>query len=811
MRKVILLALGLLLTATAGAKEREVKTFRYAGPFAVQRPVMVDQKDVNGKAFDAASLLDVPVSLQLADAGRTVTTVPTGSGSRAELHLLGFRIEASGDTKVSVTTSGLKHAKVFLDGTAVTGKTALSAGSHQVTVKYLTGEKDAVKKPRVTIDADDDQAVTVLTTAGRMLTLHDLTDGRRPGAPSLSASGRYLITPYYTTSNKGKTTWTYRLTDLQTRRTLSEDSRRIQWLTGTDTYYYQDKGDRGNRFVTVDPATGNTAVLAEGFPDGSVTVAPGREWLLIQEDTEIPRTDKDVISVTEPDDRQPDWRKRTTLVRYDLRTGVAQPLTFGYSSLGAQDISQDGRYLLYSVTRSRLTQRPTTLTSLYRLDLETMDTLCLVRGDGFITEAQFSPDGRQVVVKGSPEALGGIGLNVPEGRTPSMYDYQLYLIDVASGQAKALTKDFNPSIEQFQWSPADGMIYTTALDRDYIHLYCIDPSTDRITQLKTPEDVVVHFSMADKAPAIAWTGEGATNSYRVYTLGTHSGQSTLIDDCSAVLLKDVDVASCEPYTIQSHRGDSVSARYYLPAGFDPAKKYPMIVTYYGGCSPTSRYFEGRYAPQLYCSMGYITLVVNPSGAAGFGQEYSSRHVNTAGDYVADDIIETTQQFYRTHAFVDSTKVGCIGASYGGFMTQYLQTKTDLFACAISHAGISDHTSYWGGGYWGYSYSEVSMAHSYPWTRQDLYVGHSPLYNVEKIHTPILFVHGTADNNVPTLESIQMFNALKLLGRETALILVKGEDHWIADYQKRIRWQNAIMAWFQKWLKGDSAWWNEVYK
>ena len=97
------------------------------------------------------------------------------------------------------------------------------------------------------------------------------------------------------------------------------------------------------------------------------------------------------------------------------------------------------------------------------------------------------------------------------------------------------------------------------------------------------------------------------------------------------------------------------------------------------------------------------------------------------------------------------------------MTQYLQTQTDIFAAAISHAGISDHTSYWGEGYWGYSYSEVSMANSYPWSNPDLFVKQSPLFNADKIHTPLLFLHGDADVNVPVGESIQMFTALKFTG------------------------------------------------
>ena len=282
-------------------------------------------------------------------------------------------------------------------------------------------------------------------------------------------------------------------------------------------------------------------------------------------------------------------------------------------------------------------------------------------------------------------------------------------------------------------------------------------------------------------------------------------------DYSAEKLKDVALGVCEAWDFTSSRGDTICGRYYLPPHFDANAKYPMIVYYYGGCSPTSRGLETHYPPHVYAAQGYVVYVINPSGAAGFGQEFASRHVNTAGQGVANDIIEGTRKFAETHPYVDAKKIGCIGASYGGFMTQYLQTQTDMFAAAVSHAGISDHTSYWGEGYWGYSYSEVSMANSYPWKDKKLYVEQSPLYNADKIHTPILFLHGTADTNVPVGESIQMYTALKLLGRECALVEVEGENHHILDFNKRIKWQNTIFAWFAKWLKGDDTWWKAIYK
>lgn len=236
----------------------------------------------------------------------------------------------------------------------------------------------------------------------------------------------------------------------------------------------------------------------------------------------------------------------------------------------------------------------------------------------------------------------------------------------------------------------------------------------------------------------------------------------------------------------------------------------MIVYYYGGTSPTSRTFEGPYPAHVFAAQGYVVYIIQPSGATGFGQKFAALHVNAWGKRTAEDIIEGVKQFVKEHPYVNDKKIGCVGASYGGFMTMYLQTRTDIFAAAVSHAGISSISSYWGEGYWGYTYSSGASAHSYPWNNPDLYVKQSPLFSADKVHTPILFTHGTVDTNVPIGESIQMYTALKILGRPAEFIQVKDENHGVMNYKRRVEWNNSIMAWFAKWLKDDNGWWKGLY-
>lgn len=833
-----LLAAALMASISASAETIEVKTLKYAGPYAVAQPWMADSVNIKGEAFDLKQLLDSPLSFTLLNKGKEVSAAQLLADKQQDaLHLASFCVSNTQRTKATIAVEGLEQYRLFVDGeqVAVNGdkaETILTPSQHTVVIKYLTRKNASSDKKsiKLTVTAANGAPLSVGDAAAkRAYNIYDVICAPNYPSVSISPNGKFIVVWKTWVDRKGNNHSISELRNYQTNRVMATFEESVKWMPASNKLYFtqkasdssiagEEKQDGTLQLITINPLTMEREVLASHLPEGWFQFTPDEKMLIYTLTTEGRKKDPQVYDVKEPEDRQPGWRERSNLAKYDLASGILQPLTFGYHNIYLMDISADSRYLLIGKEEERLTKRPTTLTSFYRLDLGSMNASSattpkvetLIEKGEFLNSAQFSPDGKSILVSASPEAFNGIGKNVEEGQTPSMVDTQLYLMTLSDKKVRPLTKDFNPNVQSVDWSKADGNIYFTAEDKDCVHLFQLNPKSGKFTLLKTPEEYIKSFSLASSAAEMAFSGQSASNADRLYKMNTKALKSQLVDDLSARELKDVELGECKAWNFVNSRGDTLCCRYYLPPHFDAAKKYPMIVNYYGGCSPTSRMFQSRYPHHVYAAMGYVVLVVNPSGATGFGQKFSARHVDTAGEGVAEDIISSTQAFCDEHAFVNLKKIGCIGASYGGFMTQYLQTKTDLFAAAISHAGISDHTSYWGEGYWGYSYSEVSMANEYPWTNKHLFVDQSPLYNADKIHTPLLFVHGTADNNVPVGESIQLYTALKLLGRPTAMVLVDGQDHHIIDYEKRLKWQNTIFAWFAKWLQDDASWWTEMY-
>ena len=821
MKRNILLLAAICSCYNLFAEEVIVKQFRYAGPYEVKKPFLQDSLDVNSKKFTEKELLKTAIpfsnvrqSAQFLETDTNGESMLPGTSQACHIGLASFYLNSDRYVKGSLQIKGPETYEVYINNekqTPADGKIALTLEPHryEVVIKYLS-EKDKTGSLKVTFETEAEAVVTATTDPEKRYTISDVFDGTRIRSVNLSPNGKYLLTAYQTTFPGGKTESFQQVTDRASGQVLIESSSNdYSWMPQSNLLYYTRNGLQGKELVSIDPVTKTENVLSSNLPDGWFIFSPTEEYLLFTVSEEGPKKDKDMEEILVPDDRQPGWRNRSFLHKYDLATGVFERLTYGHNSTSLNDISQDGRYLLFTSQERTLTKRPFSITTLYRMDLQTMETEALLK-DPFIGRATFSPDGKLLAIEGSGEAFDGIGLNIAPGQTSNTADGQLFIYDLGSKQVSPVSKDFNPSIQYFTWNRHDKQIYLQGEDKDCVRLYVLNPSTGKIKPIPLKEDILSDFTLAESAPELVYYGESASNSQRLYSVNLKKNTTVCLKDLSKDILKDITLGEVRDWNFKAAAGDTIYGRYYLPPHFDPNKKYPLIVNYYGGTSPTERSLENRYPSHAYAALGYIVYIIQPSGATGFGQEFSARHVNAWGKRTGDEIIEGTKKFCAEHNFVDAKKIGCIGASYGGFMTQYLQTKTDIFAAAISHAGISDITSYWGEGYWGYSYSSLATANSYPWNARDIYVEQSPLFHADKINTPLLFLHGSVDTNVPVGESIQMFTALKLLGKETAFIQVTGQNHQIFDYKKRAEWNNTIYAWFAKWLKEQPEWWEALY-
>lgn len=814
-------------------------------------PMFSEVDSVKGKAYDAAARLSVP----LGDAARLPWMGRVSAGEdgwmRAEpsfspfcptVRVFRFFVEPSAFVEGNLEVSCSQMCRVYVGGKQVAEKLArqpagVKAGKvspkvawerrrYEVVVKVLSMPWDWTV-PGVKADFVSEkpkQAVEVAFPDGygrAPVTIEALNEAPRVSWCSVSPNGEYVLSRVERLLPDGKSQASFEVRRVADDAVVmvADDARRYRWMPrGARLMFTAMQGENVCAMKVYDVEKRSEEVLVEGLPfkDVSYAWAPDESFLVatVTERFEEKGKEKDFKRFVNMADRDPKWRDRSFLYLVDRDSGRMRRLTAGVGNAELCDVSPDGSKVLFAVSRVDYSKRRYAVNDLWMLDPRSMACEALLRDVPFsVSSASWSPDGRKILIVSAPDAFDGVGLNLPEGYVANGFDRQAFLFDVESRQAEPITRKFTPSVVSGMWG-GDGRVYLGVIEGDVNAVYAYDPAAASFSRVEVPDVSAGAFSIPrcreGFRPVMAVLGQSMQSPSRLYVGDLSSGTFRCVSDPAAAHMAKWELPKVEKWEFTNSEGSRIDGFYVLPVHMEEGRKYPMITYFYGGTNPSKQVFNAHYPALLYAAQGYVVYVPQPSGAIGYGQAFSALHVNGWGKRNAQDIIEGVKRFCEEHAFVDAAHVGCIGASYGGYMSMFLQSQTDLFAAAVSHAGISDLSGYWGGGLWGYAYNADAAAGSMPWSESGLFVEQSPLYAAEKMNTPLLLVHGDADRNVPVNESMKMFTALKLLGKPVELVTFKGEDHFILDYKRRKQWMKSHLAWFDRWLKEDADWWNALY-
>ena len=683
------------------------------------------------------------------------------------------------------------------------------------------GTKDAGKTDQVLIEKSD------IKIEGKRMTPEALWAMGRIGGLAVSPDGKkiaYTVAYYSVPENKSNREVFVMNADGSDNRQITRtpyQENEVTWIKGGTKLAFLSNDNGSSQLYEMNPDGSGRKQLTnyDGDIEGYSISPDGKKLLFISQ----------VKTKESTADKYPDLPKATGIIVTDLMykhwdewvTTAPHPFVADFDGNGISnivDILKGEPYespmkpwggieqLAWNTTSDKvaytcrkktgLEYAVSTNSDIYVYDLNTKKTDNITEENkGYDTNPQYSPDGKYIAWQSMERDGYEADLN------------RLFIMNLETGEKRFVSKAFESNVDAFVWGNDAKTIYFTGVWHGETQIYSLDLTNDSVKAITS--GMYDYEGVALFGDKLIAKRHSMSMGDEIYAVAL-DGSATQLTQENKEIYDQLEMGKVEGRWMKTTDGKDMLTWVIYPPQFDPNKKYPMIVYYYGGTTPTTRGISNPYCAQLFASRDYVVYVIQPSGTIGFGQEFSARHVNAWGKRTADDIIEGTKQFCKEHPFVDEKKIGCLGASYGGFMTQYLQTQTDIFAAAVSHAGISDVTSYWGEGYWGYSYNAIAAADSYPWKDPDLFTKQGSLFNADKINTPLLLLHGTVDTNVPIGESIQLFNALKILGKTVEFVTVDGENHFISDYDKRIKWHNSIMAWFARWLQDQPEWWKEMY-
>lgn len=375
---------------------------------------------------------------------------------------------------------------------------------------------------------------------------------------------------------------------------------------------------------------------------------------------------------------------------------------------------------------------------------------------------------------------------------------RLFIIDLETGEKTYLTKNYDGDAEHLVWGEKDENIYFLMGIKATYQLAKINVQTAEITQITKGDHDYTNFQLGDGF--ISGEKMSMSMATELFRIEEGSGNESQISYVNKDIYDNIKMARVEERWVKTTDNKQMKVWVIYPPDFDPAKKYPTLLYCQGGPqSAVSQFFSYRWNFQIMAANDYIIVAPNRRGLPTFGKEWNDQISGDYGGQNMKDYLSAIDALAKED-FVDETRLGSIGASYGGYSVFYLAGHHEgRFKAFISHCGVYNFESMYaeteetwfpnydyGGAYWK-NPKPVSYKYS-----PHLYVG--------KWDTPILIITGENDLRIPYTESLQAFNAAQLRGIPSKLLYFPEESHWVLKPQNSILWQREFFSWLDKYLK-----------
>ena len=476
---------------------------------------------------------------------------------------------------------------------------------------------------------------------------------------------------------------------------------------------------------------------------------------------------------------------RQHLYVYDVEAKSSVQVTSGPYDDSAPAWSPDGRWLAFTSNR---TQEPDANdnSDVFVVEAKAGQTpRAVTTSPGTDRAPAFSPDGKSIVylAGGDPKDIWYATDSVA-------------VVPVAGGTPRLLTRSLDRNVQSPRFSPDGRSIYFLLEEGGNEHLARVPMAGGPVERTVDGERSIQSFDVGPKGELVVLE----STPQRPYEVSAVEGGAlrplTHVND---ELLQGIRLGQVQRIQATSADGTRIDAFLTLPPDAPPGKRLPTILRIHGG--PTAQYntaFQTEW--QILAAQGYAVVAANPRGSTGYGRDFSRAIWADWGHKDFEDVMAAVDQAVAM-GVADPDRLGVGGWSYGGILTDYVITKTARFKAATSGASESNHVANYGTDHYQREWeAELGL----PWKNTDLWIKMSPFFQVEKVRTPTLILCGGNDVNVPTLNSEQLYQALRRLGVETELVIYPNQSHGIVkpSYQKD-RYERYI-AWYDEHLKAGGA-------